>query len=228
MRVAIQNHVQEDSSRPPEILIRPAMPSDAPRAAALIHLPMDVLANYLFGADDPARAIEVLEKLFALPSNRFSHEFSDVLEMNEEVVGLVISYPSEILKELAVPMGNQLRELTGVNGMFRVLKRSIPLMREKETEPDEYYVCTLAVQTEFQSHGLGAHLLAHAESKALGAGLRKSSLQVTLNNGGARRFYERHGYRVMDTIPIPKLEKAIGYPGYWRMVKDLNANAASQ
>ena len=183
---------------------------------------MDRLADYLFGGDDSQCALEVLEKLFAQRSNRFSHEFSDVSEVNHEVVGLAISYPSEILKGLAVPMGNQLREITGVNGMFRVLKRSIPLMRAKETDPDEYYVCTLAVRTNFQSHGLGARLLAHAESKATMAGLRKCSLQVTLNNERARQFYERHGYRVVDTIPIPKLERAIGYPGYWRMVKCLS------
>ena len=189
---------------------------------------MDRLADYLFGHDDPQCALEVLETLFAAHSNRFSHEFSDVLELKGEVVGLVISYPSEILKDLAVPMGNQLREITGVKGMFRVMKRSIPLMREKENEPDEYYICTLAVRTEFQSHRFGARLLAHAESKAPTAGLQKCSLGVTLNNKRARRFYERHDYAVADTVPIPKLEKAIGYPGYWRMVKRLSPSAATK
>ena len=223
MRGTLGASVQKDTTaRENEISIRSALPCDASNAAALIHLPMGGLADYLFGADDPQCAIKVLEKLFAETSNRFSHEFSDVLEVNGEVSALIISYPSEILKELAVPMGNQLRAITGVTGMFRVLKRSIPLMREKEAEPDEYYICTLAVRTEFQSRGLGSRLLAHAETKARAAGLQKSSLQVTLDNARARAFYERHDYNVADTIPIPKLQAAIGYPGYWRMVKHLS------
>jgi ribosomal protein S18 acetylase RimI-like enzyme len=204
-------------------VIRAAEPEDSGPAADLIYLPMEQLADYLFGADDPARAREVLGHLFAQRQNRFSYEFSHVLESEDGILGLLLAYPASILGQLSMPMAKQLRELIGVRGMFRLLRRSVPLMRLKETEPDEFYVYTLAIEPEFQNNGLGKRLMAHAEALALEHGLRKCSLGVTMNNDRALNFYERLGYKVVDTVPVPHLEQRIGYPGYFRMVKPVRA-----
>lgn len=201
--------------------MRAAQPQDAKQAADLIYLPMGRLADYLFGNDDDGHAREVLAGLFERPQNRFSHQFSDVLEANGEVVGLLLAYPARMLNELAMPTGKVLREIIGVAGMLRLLRRSLPFIRLKEAEPDEFYVYTLAVRPDLQSHGLGKDLLIHGEHKAKTAGLAKCSLGVTMNNQRALKFYQRLGYEVVDTVLVPKVADRIGYPGYYRMVKHL-------
>jgi ribosomal protein S18 acetylase RimI-like enzyme len=202
--------------------ICPATPSDAPVAADLIYRPMGRMADYIFGSDDPARAREVFAKLFMQPSNRFSSEYCDALTLEGEIVGLLLAYPAEILGSFSVPMARQLRELLGFGGMLRLLKRSLPLMGTKECEPDEYYIYTVSVLPGFQGHGLGKLLMERAETRALEAGLHKCSLGVTVDNTRAVRFYERLDYRIVDTVRIPHLEKAIDHPGYHRMIKTLS------
>jgi ribosomal protein S18 acetylase RimI-like enzyme len=206
---------------PPSEKIRPAVPADADFAAELIYLPMGRLADYLFGADDPARARCVLRALFVQLDNRFSYQFADMLETDGAVAGIVLGYPASALKELAMPMAGQLRELVGVGGIFRLLKRSLPFLRIKEAENDEFYIYTLAVRPEFQSHGLGEKLLLHAEEKARTMGLQKCSLGVATNNERAVRFYQRLSYELVDTVCIPNNEPRLGYAGWHRMVKRL-------
>ena len=95
-------------------------------------------------------------------------------------------------------------------------------MKVKEAEPGEFYIFNLAIRPDFQKAGLGPRLLQNAEEKARRAGLSKASLGVTMDNQGALRFYFRHGYRSVETIPAPKkLQERIGYDGFYRLVKEL-------
>ncbi len=199
--------------------LQPATPADATAGAELIYRPMGRMADYLFGGDDEDRARQVFAKLFRQSQNRFSYEFASVLEFNEEVVGMLLGYPGEIVSDLATSMAKQLREIIGWGGMLRLLRRSAPLMALKEYEADEFYIFTVSVQPDFQGRGFGKQLLLHAEEKARAAGLRKCSLGVTIDNFGAVRLYERFNYRIVDTVRVPQLESAIGYPGFHRMVK---------
>lgn len=216
-----RNQAQTVSLRPATPLIRPAQPADALLATELIYLPMGRLADYLFGADDPGRARQVLHELFIRSTNRFSHQFCDVLEVDAKIVALLLAFPGTKLSELAVPTGQQLHEVLGWGGMLRLLRRSLPLLKGREAEADEFYIYTLAVLSEFQNFGLGAQLLAHAESKARALGLSKCSLGVTQTNHLAQRFYERYRYRVVESLSTPTLNQIIGYPGIHRMVKQL-------
>ena len=210
--------VQRDLRQP---TLRPAAMTDAPVAAELIYQPMGRMADYLFGGDDRDCALEVFAKLFAQSQNRFSHQFSDMLELGREVAGMLLSYPAGILGGLSAPMAKQLREIIGWGAMARLVHRSAPLMMLKEYEPDEFYIFTVSVHPKFQHRGFGKQLLKHAEDKAKAAGLRKCSLGVTVDNVGAIRLYERFNYRIVETVRVPHLESVIQYPGYHRMVKTL-------
>jgi ribosomal protein S18 acetylase RimI-like enzyme len=205
-------------------VVRPATPADARAAAHLIYAPMGRMADYLFGGDDSASALNVLTKLFGQRQNRFTHEFSDVLECEGQVAGLLLGYPASLVDEFSVPMAKQLREIMGVAGMLRLIRRSLPLMRLKEYEPDEFYIFTIAVLPGWQSHGLGSRLLARAEERCRAAGLWKCSLGVTTDNERAIAFYRHFGYRLVETVCVPHLARAIDYPGYHRMVKELPGN----
>ena len=204
---------------PASAMLRAATREDAAVGAELIYRPMGRMADYLFGGDDADGAREVFARLFVQPQNRFSYEFSSILELNGEVAGMLLGYSAEMVSDLATSMAKQLREIIGWGGMLRLLRRSAPLMTVKEYEMDEFYIFTVSVQPGFQGRGFGKQLLMHAEDKARAAGLQKCSLGVTVDNVGAVRLYERFNYRIVDTVRISQLESAIGYPGFHRMVK---------
>lgn len=200
---------------------RHARPDDAIAAVDLIYLPMGRLADFLFGDDNAEQAKNALRRLFVREENRFSYRYAEVLEKDGEIAGLLLSYPAGELSNLAIPTGRELHEVLGAAGMARMIGRSMPFMRHKECLPDEYYVFTVAIRPDLQSHGLGKHLLAIAQRKAIAANLGKCSLGVTLDNHSAVRFYSRIGFEIVQTVRTPGLRKTIGHPGYYKMVAKL-------
>jgi ribosomal protein S18 acetylase RimI-like enzyme len=62
-------------------------------------------------------------------------------------------------------------------------------------------VTTLDILPEEQRHGLGSRLLAALESWLWGQGARLILLETVVGPRGARAFYERHGYAVLERLP---------------------------
>jgi ribosomal protein S18 acetylase RimI-like enzyme len=176
---------------------------------------MGRLADYMFGAGEPADAIRIIGRLFTQPRNRFSYQFTDVIEKEKTVIGILISYPGRIMDHLGLSMGMQLWRIYGAIGFARFARRALPLAFSREADRDEYFVNTLAVAPDFQGQGIGSYLLAHVENKAVKMFCRKCALSVSVSNPGARRLYKRCGYRVVKTVhyDIPE------YAGHHRMVK---------
>jgi len=71
----------------------------------------------------------------------------------------------------------------------------VPLHELMNRAPNTWYVHVLAAYPEHRGHGIGAALLAEADKLAEGAALSGLSLIVSDTNTGARRLYERSGYR---------------------------------
>ncbi len=79
------------------------------------------------------------------------------------------------------------------------------------------YLRLLLVGEERQRSGVGVALLAAAETAAR-AVANHLVLLATTDNAGARRFYERHGYRhVGDLAGLarPRLDEAL----YWKTLR---------
>ncbi len=74
------------------------------------------------------------------------------------------------------------------------------------------YLRLLLVGGPAQSRGIGTALLAAAERRASRGGARHLALLVTRTNDGARRFYERNGYRHVGDLPglvRPRLDESM-------------------
>jgi GNAT superfamily N-acetyltransferase len=74
------------------------------------------------------------------------------------------------------------------------------------------YLRLLLVADAHQTSGIGSALLRAAEDAAARAGARALILLVTTDNAGARRFYERAGYRHVGDLPgwaRPGLDEAL-------------------
>ena len=196
----------------------PATPNMAPVASELIYLTMRQTADYLFGSD---HARQTLSRLFEMKSNRFSHQFSEVVCLSDKIAGLVVSYPGRSMKALELPTALRTVQAIGIFRFFRFIRRSLPLLHVKEAEPDEYYISNIAVLPEQQGHGLGSHMLQWIEKKARQQGYRKISLTVDIENERAYALYSRTGFEVVETSMPESLRRSIGYGGSYRMVKNL-------
>ena len=80
----------------------------------------------------------------------------------------------------------------------------VPLQELENLAPATWYVNVLAVQPRFRGKGLGTRLLGRADEIGRARGESGMSVIVSDTNAGARRLYERSGYRVAATRPTVK------------------------
>jgi ribosomal protein S18 acetylase RimI-like enzyme len=111
----------------------------------------------------------------------FSYRNAVVLEEDGRVVACLIGYPLPDEPEPIDP--------AQMPAMF------VPLQELENLAPGTWYVNVLATYPEHRGHGHGTRLLGLAEDLAAEAGSRGLSIIVSDANAGARRLYERSGYR---------------------------------
>jgi ribosomal protein S18 acetylase RimI-like enzyme len=199
----------------------PATPEMAPAGSTLIHLTMGKVADYLFGDGSPAKADYVLGRLFRARRNYFSYEISTVAAVSGDVRGLLIGLAVPFMNSLELATAYRLCRTLGILGYLGFLARARPLSTVKEAEEDEYFIAHVAVLPAFQGMGLGTRMLSHAEHAAREAGYRKASMTVDVENQRALGLYLRTGFKVVETISVPTLQKRIGFEGIHRLRKVL-------
>jgi putative acetyltransferase len=81
-------------------------------------------------------------------------------------------------------------------------------------------VNSLFVARDHRNRGVGFLLLRHAEQAMQQAGHAKLTLQCVENNHAARRFYERHGWR-LEVVTTDRRDKPEGeiFTNIWQMTK---------
>jgi len=203
------------------LVVRPATPLDTQTASSLIHATMGGLADYLFGAGDPKRAVRVIGELFAQAQNRFSHQFADVVVEDGRATGILLSYPGRIMNRLNRSMAKQIWGIYGALGFVDFVRRSLPLASLREANADEYFINTLAVRPDSQGKGIGTHLLFHTEGKARSMHYAKCALTVDERNLRARLLYERLGYQVVEVMSPRWSGRPDMHTRYCRMMKTL-------
>ena len=72
------------------------------------------------------------------------------------------------------------------------------------------YVYGVRVKPNYRNQGLGSQMLVTVEMDLVGRGFRWINLNISRQNNAGRRFYERHGYRVIAAVP-----------GRWSYLDDL-------
>jgi ribosomal protein S18 acetylase RimI-like enzyme len=87
--------------------------------------------------------------------------------------------------------------------------------------PGSWYVNILGVFPEYRGRGLGSRLLRRAEELADATGTRRMSLIVDSGNDGARRLYERTGYREETRRPMVPFPGSTASGDWVLMVKEI-------
>jgi ribosomal protein S18 acetylase RimI-like enzyme len=169
--------------RPP---FRQATPADAAVLAELVNYAGEGMPLYLWErmAGPGETAWDVGRKRAARDTGSFSYRNAAVIEHDGRCAGALIGYA---IADQPEPIASDMPP------MF------VPLQELENLAPSTWYVNVLAVLPELRAHGLGSQLLGLADDTGRSLGLRGMSVIVSDTNAGARRLYERHGYRVTAT-----------------------------
>jgi ribosomal protein S18 acetylase RimI-like enzyme len=161
---------------------RAATPADSTVLAELVQLASEGLALSLWTKVAPPGVDPwtIGRERAAREAGPVSHRNAILVDLETGVAAGLIGYP---LADAPEPAPQQLPPI------------AVPLQELQSLAPGTWYVNVLAAYPAHRGKGYGNALLALAERQARAAGKRGMSLIVTDTNTGARRLYERCGYR---------------------------------
>jgi ribosomal protein S18 acetylase RimI-like enzyme len=176
-----------------EIVIRPATPADVAHIVSLFDMGGRGLPVHLWSlqAKPGQSALELArsEVLSDLPGVTWRQSW--LAEVAGEVAGLMVCRvlpPPEDASKLPEPLR--------------------PIIALESQAAGCWVVGMLAVYPEHRGKGIGRQFLALADELRRRAGVRTGAIIVDSANEGARRLYERSGYRLVSARPV------IPFPGH--------------
>ena len=159
-----------------DIMLRPAQPDDADRAAVLLYSAyIHEQLDYPLHEQGENQFLDHLRRNFRLEGNRCSYQNIEVAQQRSAVVGLVLSFAGRDEERLNAAIGWKLA---------------------REAQDDEWYVDALAVFASWGHRGIGTRLLQTAEQQARSHGYLKIALNVAQENKQALALYQRLHYVV--------------------------------
>jgi len=204
-----------------DVTTRPAIATDVDWAAPLLFATGPALFSYIF-ASPADQAQVILREAFVYPQHAFSYEHTQVVEMQGQPVGLMISYPGNLKRQADEKVHQVMARLLPLLKLPKILVNLADLTRIKQdVAAHDYYILGLSVLPEFRHQGLGAYLLTQAERQAQANQCRELCLDVTYTNLDARKLFERANYRVTCSKTTPRFEQMTRAGGLHRMVKPL-------
>ncbi len=171
--------------------LRRARVEDAPVLAELVNHAGEGMPLYFWEqlASPGQTPWEVGVNRAARDNGSFSYRNAFVIESQGLVAGCLIGYEIPDRPEPVPP---------DMPAMIR------PLQELENLAPGTWYVNILAILPDHRTGGLGSQLLRQADQLGEAAGKRGMSVIVSDANSGARRLYERCGYRETGTRPMVK------------------------
>lgn len=100
-------------------------------------------------------------------------------------------------------------------GWLRLLRLVEPL------DPKAFRIEPLAVAAEARGQGVGSALIHKAFERARALGYTEVIIGVVNSNSGAKKLYERHGFRVFKTTQYGFLTRRAGFTGAYTLRKTL-------
>ena len=169
------------------IHFRPARREESRVIAALYRISSDGVADYIWTclAQAGEDVLDVGARRYARKNTDFSYENVTLALVNGRIAGMIAAY---VIGPRATDAPDDVDPVLA------------PYM--KLEQPNSLYVAGMALFPEFRHQGIGTRLLERAAENARARGLRELSLIVFEQNAGAKRLYERSGFREIRREPI--------------------------
>lgn len=165
---------------------RPARPSDVHEIARLFQITSEGASDYIWSqlAEPGQELLEVGAIRYARKNVDFSYQNCLIAQSEGRVIGMMQSYETR-------------EDLNAVPTTDPVLAPYADM-----EIPGTLYISSLALHEGWRSQGLGRQLLEHAEARANKLVLKGLSLINYAANTGARRFYERYGFKIVKVCQV--------------------------
>lgn len=147
------------------------------------------------------RAPELLAAAYAEPNHSYSFENVTFAERDGRIVGMVLGFTGERHSGFS---DQPLKEVEGYPALRVTVVRTLmaPLFRILETIRDgDYYLLAIAIDEDARRQGVATALMDFAEDQARAERATRLSLDVSADNVGARRLYERRGMTIESRWP---------------------------
>ncbi len=162
-----------------DVAFRPATKGDCRDIAALYRISSDGVADYIWtklaGPDEDI--LDVGQRRYEQEDSVFSYRNCTIVESAGQIAGMLVAFPMHVDPQAEAEADPVLRPYSELE------------------EDNSYYICGMALLPVFRGQGIGTKLLDLAETQARERGFGKTSLIVFEQNVGAKRLYDRFGYR---------------------------------
>ncbi|TMG01554.1 MAG: GNAT family N-acetyltransferase [Chloroflexi bacterium] len=201
------------------LTIRKASASDTDRIVELFAGDPGDEASGIAGSRE--KAIAFGTGMVRLPESPQGWRQTVVAEMDGLVVGIIMAGGDHKDMRVTPQLVYLALRIFGPLGIISLLRRLRARVRVQPKTPDgAYHVAEIDVDPASRNKGIGGALLENAEAEARAGGYRLMSLTTSTANP-ARRLYERHGFRVVETRTDTAYKRYTEIDGRYLMVKDL-------
>jgi ribosomal protein S18 acetylase RimI-like enzyme len=162
---------------------RPAQRSESRTIAELYRVSSDGVADYIWtGLAAPGEGVlDVGARRYAREGTDFSYQNVTVATIEDRIVGMMAAYRMGAAEQPGTEIDF---DVDPVLRPFHILE-----------QPNSYYVSGVALFPEYRGSGIGGRFMQLAFENARTRGLPQVSLIVFEQNAGARRLYDRLGFR---------------------------------
>jgi ribosomal protein S18 acetylase RimI-like enzyme len=198
-------------------MIRYATKDDASSDTARLVHQTDVVFRFLFGEGETA--IFRIQRLIEGERNLLSYRNMAAFEAEPgKVAGVILAYAPAL--EARGAQNEDFHTVFSGWELFLLWLKSFAIgALDDKSEVDGLYISNVSVSPEARGLGIGAKLIAFAESRAFAEGHASMWLDVAASNVGARRLYERLGFEVNSELRVwckpgrfLRMRKQIGLP----------------
>ena len=179
---------------------------DSHKVAELLYETDHDIFNFFYRTKSNAAII--LEKLVRSGNNNIGHEHINVVTQNERVIGFLLysTGSHNKFRDLKFFFKN-LNPIDAFRFLLIDLKDSFIL---SHLEKCDFYLAGVAVDEEFRGQGVGSFILDQGINMARKRGCKRVVLDVALDNLGAKRLYEKKGFKVFNKRSYPWFGGRIG------------------
>ena len=168
---------------------------DMNKISELIYETELTIFKQLLGKNED-EVVQNINELVKSGNNSLGREHIHVVSDDENILGILVSFCGR-----ETSLWSDFKEYFKVLKFYNFLKYAVKgtLINELLTASvgkNDYYLSNIAVDPQFRGQGIGTYILENAFKDAEKRGCRRVLLDVTLNNEGAQRLYERFGFKV--------------------------------
>ena len=162
---------------------------------------------------------DILKNLYSKKENQFSYEFTNFIEVQNKICGMLLSYSYDDKKKVELNTGRFLLKIMKIDFLkiFPNLLKSFFVL--EKLDKGDYYISNIATYPSFRGMGLGTKLLTFSEDVAKNRKMKRLVLEVEKENENAIKVYENFGFKKEKDLDLKIEDKTFSF---YKMVKNLN------